>query len=170
MGVLTKEAILKLIKEGKLKIEPLDEDQIGVASIDLTLSNAFRIFYKRTGILDSSKNDAYKSITKVIKVKDYLVLSPGELVEGITKETITLPTNLAGRIEGRSRFARAGIVVHLTSAFVHPGMHGKIVLEIVNLAPVPVILRPGLRICQLILETTEGEAKYRGKFYNQKLP
>ncbi len=172
MAVLTKERIVSLIKSNQLKIHPFSLSQIGPASIDLHLSNVFRIFNKINDIFEVKEDSDYHKITKIVKVKrdESILLSPGEFVQGVTIEKISIPNNISGRIEGRSRFARVGLVVHLSSAFVNPGFNGKLVLEIANFSPVPLKIKPNLKICQLVLETVEGSAKYKGKFYGQSLP
>jgi len=94
-----------------------------------------------------------------------------ELVLGWTAENINIPTDarLAARVEGKSSLARIGIGVHLTAPTIHAGFKGQIRLEIVNHGPVPIILKPGMRICQLVFELTLGtpEAGYRGQFLGQ---
>jgi len=114
----------------------------------------------------------YEAVTKVVCVKDgdYLLLMPGELVHGITVETIRLSEDLAGWIEGRSRFARIGLMVHVTAGLVQPSCNNKQVLEISNMSPMPIALYPGTRICQIILEKVEGTAKYEGRFKDQISP
>jgi dCTP deaminase len=72
-------------------------------------------------------------------------------------------------LTGRTRFARLGLGVHVTASLVQPGVNNKQVLEIRNMGDSEIILKPGLRICQLVLIRTEGKAKYKGKFQGQKL-
>jgi len=82
-------------------------------------------------------------------------LDPGEMCLGKTLEKITLPANMIGRLEGRSRYARMGLVIHITSALVQPGSSNHQVLEIVNLAPFPIQLHAGMRISQVVFERME---------------
>lgn len=167
MTILTKKEILKEIKKQRIKITPFNEKNIGPASIDLTLDNKFRV-YKKNKKIELSENTDYKKYTRLI-ISDKLVLKTGEFVIGITKENIRLPDNICGWLGGRSRFARLGLLVHITAAFVQPGIEGKQVLEMRNVSPNDLIIKPGTRICQLILEKTEGKSKYKGKFVNQQL-
>jgi dCTP deaminase len=92
-------------------------------------------------------------------------------VLGWTAEYINIPTDarLAARVEGKSSLARIGIGVHLTAPTIHAGFKGQIRLEIVNHGPVPIILKPGMRICQLVFELTLGtpEGGYKGQFLDQ---
>jgi len=170
--VLSKEEILKQIKEGRIEIKPFNRDAVGPTSIDLTLGNKFRVFKKVRKIFHVKEDLKYEEVTKVVNVKDgdYLLLMPGELVHGITKEKIRLSEDLAGWIEGRSRFARIGLMIHVTAGLVQPCCYNKQVLEISNMSPMPIALYPGTRICQIILERIEGKAKYEGKFKDQVNP
>jgi dCTP deaminase len=172
LTILSGNEILNYIKEGKLEIIPFNEKQIGPASIDLTLGNNFRVFKKVRQVFHVTEEIDYNKITKVIEVKDddHLLLMPGELVHGITKEKLKLPNNVSGRIEGRSRFARIGLMTHITAGMVQPGSNNKQVLEISNMSPMPIALHPGTKICQIILEKIEGTANYKGKFKNQTSP
>jgi len=169
---LSKAAILEYIKNGRLKIEPFNKDQVGPGSIDLTLGNEFRVFEKVSKIYHVKDEVDYEKITKRVKVKDgdYFLLMPGELVHGITKERLKLPENLAGWIEGRTSYARIGLMIHVTAGLVQPGSDNKQVLEISNMSPMPIALYPGTRICQIVLETVEGKAKYKGRFKDQFSP
>lgn len=166
--VLTNSEIKKLIKNKKLKIEPFDEKSIGPASIDLTLDKTIRIF-THDGIIDVSEKTDYNNVTKQVNISKGYVLQPGQLVLGITKEKITLPENIAGLLQSRSRFARIGLMSHITAPFICPGVSNHQVLEIYNAGPNPLRLIPGEKICQLILIETKGKAKYNGIFKNQKL-
>ncbi len=164
--ILTKKIILEEIHKKRIKITPFNRKNIGAASIDITLDNKFRIFESGKVILDE-KSD-YKKHTKLVK-KSELVLMPGQFILGITKEKIKLPEDICGWIYGRSRFARFGLSIHSTASFMHPGINNKQVFEISNSSNVPLVLKPGIKIGQIILERTEGKAKYAGKFNNQKL-
>ncbi|NHJ33691.1 MAG: dCTP deaminase [Asgard group archaeon] len=172
MTVLSKEEILKHIEERRIEINPFESDHVGPTSIDLTLGNKFRVFKKVRKIFHVKEDLKYEEVTKVVSVKngDFLLLMPGELVHGITKERIRLSEDLAGWIEGRSRFARIGLMIHVTAGLVQPCCDNKQVLEISNMSPMPIALYPGTRICQIILERIEGKAKYEGRFKDQISP
>jgi dCTP deaminase len=167
MGVLTREEILKEIRQGTIEINPFEEDQVGPGSIDLRLGNEFRVFKKLRNACAVEDHITLEDLTERIEIKDTFTLMPGETVLGITHERIKLPANICGWLEGRSRFARMGLVIHMTAGFVQPGINNRQVLEIGNLAPFPLVLRPGVRICQIVLERTEGEASYHGRFMDQ---
>jgi dCTP deaminase len=172
MTSLGRKELLRLIKEDIIRIEPFNEAQVGPGSIDLRLGNKFRTFKKVNNIYHVRDNVDHKEITRLIEVgeDDYFLIMPGELVHGITLERIELPEWLSGRIEGRSRLARIGLLTHLSSGYVHPGTKGKVVLEIVNVSPIPLALYPGIKICQLVIEKVEGGEAYRGRFHEQETP
>jgi len=172
MGVLIGKEITKALARKLIRIEPLDPSQIGPGSIDLTLGNDFRVFKRQTKTYHVKNHSDFQDITRAVHVKDgkAIVIKPGEMVLGITKEKITLADSISGRLEGRSRFARFGLAVHVTAGFMHPGISNHQVLEIVNLGHGPLALYPGTRICQFIFERCEGRAKYQGKFVAQTKP
>ena len=167
MSILTKREILKEIKKGRIKIEPFDESQVGPGSVDLHLGHEFRIFKKVHSVIHVSERTSYEQVTDVIKVRKYFVLMPGETILGITKEKITLPPDICGWLEGRSRFARFGLLVHISASFMQPGIANRQVLEISNFSPMPLAIYPGTPICQFIFQRTIGKAKYQGKFKAQ---
>ncbi|MBI5064855.1 dCTP deaminase [Candidatus Woesearchaeota archaeon] len=169
MAVLTRTELLKEIKKGRIKITDFDEKYLGPASYDLRLDDKFRVFRKDVKKFDVTEQADHKKITKLVTVET-IVVKPGEIIHGITKETITLPEDICGRLEGRSRFARLGLLVHVTAGFMQPGISNQQVLEIINLSPIPLTLHAGTRICQFVFERCEGEAKYQGKFSSQKAP
>ena len=171
MSVLSGDEIKRLIKEGKIGINPFSESQVGPASVDLRLGDLFRVFNKTRDIFHVTDDSDYSNITRMIHVKkdDSLLLMPGELVNGITLERITLPDNICGRVDGRSRFARIGLLTHISSSFLQPGVSNKIVLEIANLSPTPLALHPGTKICQIVLEELKGKGNYKGRFSSQRL-
>ena len=170
--ILSKDEILKQIEEGRIEISPFERDHVGPTSIDLTLGNKFRVFIKVRKIFHVKEDLNYENVTEVVTVKngDYLLLMPGELIHGITQEKIRLSEELVGWIEGRSRFARIGLMIHVTAGLVQPCCNNKQVLEISNMSPMPIALYPGTRICQIILEKIEGTAKYEGRFKDQASP
>jgi len=167
MGVLTREEILKEISRGTIEIEPFEKDQVGPGSVDLHLGNEFRVFKKLRNACVVEDNISVENLTEHLEAEESFTLMPGETVLGITHERIKLPPNICGWLEGRSRFARMGLVIHMTAGFVQPGIDNRQVLEIGNLAPFPLVLKPGVRICQIVLERTEGKASYQGKFRSQ---
>ena len=130
MAVLTREDVLKEIQGGAIRIDPFHEDQVGPGSIDLRLGNEFRVFKKLRNALVVEENISLEDLTERVVVEDSFTLMPGETVLGITQERIRLPSNICGWLEGRSRFARIGLVIHMTASFVQPGVDNRQVLEI----------------------------------------
>lgn len=172
MAVIIGEELRKAIKSGSIKIEPFDESQVGPGSVDLTLGNDFRIFKTNLKAYEIKNDSNFEDVSRVISVADddTIAINPGEMILGITREKITLPKNIAARLEGRSRFARFGLAVHVTAGFMQPGISNKEVLEIVNFGHTPLMLSPGTKICQLVFEECKGEAQYSGRFSAQERP
>jgi dCTP deaminase len=86
-------------------------------------------------------------------------LMPKEFILAETRETIFVPNGYVGRIEGKSSLARLGLFAHVTAGFVDPGFHGKITLELFNASLFTICLRKDMPICQLALETTDGDSE-----------
>ncbi|MDX1650690.1 MAG: dCTP deaminase [Myxococcota bacterium] len=168
MAVLTGEAIRAEIEAGRLVIDPLDPDQIGPASVDLTLGDEIRVIEEGDGPIPLRADVDYRDHTRVERLDGPFVLAPGATIHGITRERITLPSDLCGLLEGRSRFARLGVMIHVTSAFVQPGVSNRQVLEISNVAGRTRSIHAGVRICQLLVLRTEGRGRYRGRFADQE--
>lgn len=148
--LLSNNDILEYMRKGKIKIHPFSPDQLGPASVDLTLSNKFWFFKSKYlgKKVDLSKVDFRESNHTV--TTDTVVLAPREMCLGITQEKITLSPDVMGRLEGRSRYARMGLSVHITSALVQAGSDNHQVLEIVNHAPFTMVLHSGMRISQVV--------------------
>jgi dCTP deaminase len=133
-------------------VEPMKADQIGPSSIDLSLGNKWRVFKQLTKThIDPSKDKDTDEFTEVLTANEF-VIHPGEFVLGTTREFIKVPHDLVGRLEGRSSWGRLGIVIHSTAGFVNPGFNGTLTLEMTNLGKMPVLLKAGTRICQIIFE------------------
>jgi dCTP deaminase len=167
MGVLTRDAILAEIGAGRLIIDPYSADQVGPASIDLTLGDEIRVFEVGLDAIPIADDVDYRDFTGRRRLDGPFLLRPAVTIHGITRERLTLPSDLCGFLEGRSRFARLGLMVHVTSAFVQPGVSNHQVLEISNVSGHPLEIHPGTRLCQIVLFRTEGEAIYRGRFADQ---
>jgi dCTP deaminase len=167
MAVLTRDAILAELQTGRLVIDPLEEDQVGPVSIDLTLGDEIRVIDPGGSPIDILDDSDYRDHTQVHSLAEPYVLASGDTIHGITRERVELPANLCGFLEGRSRFARLGLMIHVTSALVQPGVRNHQVLEMGNISGHPLRIHAGVRICQLVLMRTEGEATYAGRFTDQ---
>jgi dCTP deaminase len=168
MTVLTHDALLAELDAGRLRVEPLESDQVGPASIDLTLGDEIRVIRDTGGPIPILEDVDYRDWTERRPLEPGFVLEPGATVHGITRERIHLAEDLCGLLEGRSRFARLGLMIHVTSAFVQPGVSNRQVLEISNVAGRSLALHPGVRVCQLVVMRAEGLASYRGRFARQE--
>ena len=167
MGVLTRDAILAEIEAGRLIVDPYSPDQVGPASIDLTLGDEIRVIKAGREPIPIVADVDYRSFTSHRRLDTPFVLDPGVTIHGITRERLTLAPDLCGFLEGRSRYARLGLMIHVTSAFVQPGVSNRQVLEISNVSGRSLEIHPGTRLCQIVLFRTEGEAVYQGRFADQ---
>jgi dCTP deaminase len=172
MSILTKNIILALVNSGRIRIHPFSHDQVGPASIDLHISNKFRVFKEIRRPFDVTEEANIDELTDAVNISDgeSLMLMPGKTCLGITVERIALPPNICGWLEGRSRFARLGLLIHATASFIQPGIDNKQVLEITNNGQIPLNVIPQVALCQLILQECIGEATYNGRFTDQSLP
>ncbi|MEM0437918.1 MAG: dCTP deaminase [Candidatus Micrarchaeia archaeon] len=146
--------ILRELKKGSLKIAPFDEKNLKQASYDLALSNEFYVPRRMRGPIDVREStDPHKCMKKVVAKS--LELPPGGFCLALTEERITMPNDLIGILGGRSRFARLGMTVHVTSAVIQPGSDNRQVLEIANLSPFTLKLYAGERVSQVYFERLE---------------
>lgn len=155
--ILSDSDIKKAILTGKIKITPKPDfkKQLGTCSLDLRLSENFKIFqYNHSAFIDVSDKKTFEGITRDYNLRDNepFVLHPGQFVLGATIENITLPNDIAARIDGRSRLGRLGLVIHSTAGHIDPGFSGRVTLEITNIGKLPIILHKGLGVCQLVFE------------------
>ncbi|TKH15448.1 dCTP deaminase [Peribacillus simplex] len=161
--ILSNKTILEKIKEQELIIEPLKQSQLQPASIDLRIGNHFlTIDEYSTPLISLDKPAAYKEI-----YKDHIIIPPQAFVIGTTMEVIKLPNNMSAFVEGRSSIGRLGLFIQ-NAGWVDPGFEGHITLELYNANRVPIELKAGRRICQLVLAALDQEtAPYIGKYYGQ---
>jgi len=160
--ILSDGDIRKVIKRKKLIFRPnLSKDQIGPASIDLKLGSIFKSFnVTKQCLLDTKKGlpDEDFIITKKIRSGEAFILHPNNFVLASTKEYIKVPNNIVLKVEGKSTWARMGILVH-TAGFVDPGFEGALTLEISNQSNLPVALYPEMHICQIAVEYLSSPAE-----------
>lgn len=166
------------IDAGSLVLDPFDETLIQPSSIDVRLDRMFRVFNnsRYTHIDPSTQQDELTSLVQT-EGDEPFVLHPGEFVLGSTFESVTLPDDLAGRLEGKSSLGRLGLLTHSTAGFIDPGFSGHITLELSNVANLPITLWPGMKIGQLCLlrltspaEHPYGSAVYGSRYQGQRGP
>ena len=155
--ILSDNDIRRYMAEGKIKIDPAPnfETQLGPCSLDMCLGNNFKMFRPSNySFIDVKSSYSGDLMQEVIVADDApFIIQPREFVIAVTKETITLTSDLMGRLDGRSSLGRLGLVVHSTAARFDPGWTGKAVMEFGNLGTRPIILYAGMRICAMTFET-----------------
>lgn len=151
MGLLSDHGIRKGMEDGDLSITPFDPHHLNPSSYDLTLHSLVRVMRPGRDVIDTRDVAAGGPYTfqTSISEEDGFVIAPGMCVLGSTVERITISSDLAGRMEGKSSLARLFLVVHSTAGFFDPGWDGEGTLEIINHSPRPIRLWPGMRIAQM---------------------
>ncbi|GAP76320.1 MULTISPECIES: dCTP deaminase [Pseudoalteromonas] len=175
--------IKQYLAEQRIQITPTPGEQaISGVSVDLRLGNKFRVFQDHAApYVDLSGpkaqlNAAMESIMSdeiVLGEGEAFFLHPGELALAITYESVTLPADIVGWLDGRSSLARLGLMVHVTAHRIDPGWSGNIVLEFYNSGKLPLALRPNMKIGAMSFETLTSpaekpynareDAKYKGQ-------
>ena len=175
--------IKKYLAQGDIAISPApDEQNISGVTVDVRLGDKFRVFQEHAAPyidLSGPKHEVQAALDSVmcdeisIKEDESFFLHPGELAIAITLESITLPGNMVGWLDGRSSLARLGLMVHVTAHRIDPGWSGNIVLEFFNSGKLPLALKPGMKIGALSFEmlsdfvekpyNARTDAKYKGQ-------
>ena len=176
--LLSDRDILAEIDNQRVAIEPFDPDMIQPSSIDVRLDRWFRVFENhRYPHIDPSIEQA--DLTRLIEPEadEPFILHPGEFVLGSSYEIVSLPDDIAGRLEGKSSLGRLGLLTHSTAGFIDPGFSGHVTLELSNVATLPIKLFPGMKIGQLCLfrlsspaEHPYGSEKYGSRYQGQRGP
>ena len=166
------------VAEGRLVVQPWDDALVQPSSVDVRLDRFFRVFNnsRYTHIDPAEQQDELTALVEPDGDEPF-VLHPGEFVLGSTLEVVTLPDDLAGRLEGKSSLGRLGLLTHSTAGFIDPGFTGHITLELSNVANLPITLWPGMKIGQLCLfrltspaEHPYGSAVYGSRYQGQRGP
>jgi dCTP deaminase len=166
------------IESGRVQLDPLDLGMIQPSSIDVRLDKFFRLFDNhKYPFIDPAEEQP--DLTRAVEVTgdEPFILHPGEFVLGSTFELVTLPDDIAARLEGKSSLGRLGLLTHSTAGFVDPGFSGHVTLELSNVATLPIKLWPGMKIGQLCFfrltsasENPYGSEKYGSRYQGQRGP
>jgi dCTP deaminase len=166
------------LETGRVQLDPLDLGMIQPSSIDVRLDKYFRLFdnHKYPFIDPAEEQPDLTRGLDVVEGEPF-ILHPGEFVLGSTFEQVTLPDDIAARLEGKSSLGRLGLLTHSTAGFVDPGFSGHVTLELSNVATLPIKLWPGMKIGQLCFfrlssssENPYGSEKYGSVALVEKLP
>jgi len=170
--------IRKELESGRVGLEPLDLSMVQPSSIDVRLDRFFRLFDNhKYQHIDPSLDQP--DLTRLVEVEAHepFVLHPGEFVLGATYEVVSLPDDVAARLEGKSSLGRLGLLTHSTAGFIDPGFSGHVTLELSNVATLPITLWPGMKIGQLCFfrlsspaEHPYGSQKYGSRYQGQRGP
>jgi dCTP deaminase len=159
------------IGSGRVGMEPYDVAMVQPSSIDVRLDRFFRVFENhRYPHIDPSTEQAELTREVATVGDEPFVLHPGEFVLGSTYEVVTLPNDIAARLEGKSSLGRLGLLTHSTAGFIDPGFSGHVTLELANVATLPILLYPGMKIGQVCFfrMTSESEHPYGSSIYGSR--
>lgn len=166
------------IESERIVLNPLDESMIQPSSIDVRIDRFFRLFDNhKYAHIDPAEDQP--ELTRLVEVQpdEPFVLHPGEFVLGSTFEQVSLPDNIAARLEGKSSLGRLGLLTHSTAGFIDPGFSGHVTLELSNMATLPIKLWPGSKIGQLCFfqlsspaEHPYGSGAYGNRYQGQRGP
>ncbi|KRF12331.1 deoxycytidine triphosphate deaminase [Nocardioides sp. Soil797] len=176
--LLSDRDILAEIDAKRIAVEPYDPAMVQPSSIDFRLDRFFRVFENhRYPHIDPAADQS--DLTREIEAEgdDPFILHPGEFVLGSTYEVVSLPDDIAARVEGKSSLGRLGLLTHATAGFVDPGFSGHVTLELANVATLPIKLYPGMKIGQLCFFRLSspavhpyGSEKYGSRYQGQRGP
>ena len=166
------------IDEKRVVLDPYDAGMIQPSSVDVRLDRFFRVFENHRYPHIDPAEDQPELTRQVEPPEDEpFILHPGEFVLGSTYEVITLPDDIAARLEGKSSLGRLGLLTHSTAGFIDPGFSGHVTLELSNVATLPIKLWPGMKIGQLCFfrlsspaESPYGSAAYGSRYQGQRGP
>ncbi len=166
------------ISTGRVMLEPYDEAMIQPSSVDVRLDRYFRVFENhRYPHIDPAEDQPELTRSVEPDGEEPFILHPGEFVLGSTYEVVTLPDDVAARLEGKSSLGRLGLLTHSTAGFIDPGFSGHVTLELSNVATLPIKLWPGMKIGQFCFfrlsspaESPYGSAKYGSRYQGQRGP
>lgn len=172
--VLSDRDIVRALEAGRIRIEPAPdlEKQLGSVSVDFRLGSTFMVFeHSRFSYIDPRHPQSIGDAMRTIEVTgdEPFIMQPGDFALASTMESLELPDDLLGRLEGRSSIARLGITVHSTAAVFEPGWIGTATMELSNLGRMAVALYPGMRICAFSFESVSSPVMtpYRTKKNNK---
>ena len=176
--LLSDRDILAEIDAGRVALDPFDPAMIQPSSIDVRLDKFFRVFDNhKYPHIDPAADQS--DLTREVEVEsdEAFILHPGEFVLGSTYETVTLPDDIAARLEGKSSLGRLGLMTHSTAGFIDPGFSGHVTLELANVATLPIKLYPGMKIgqvCYFRLTSPAlnpyGSSAYGSRYQGQRGP
>jgi dCTP deaminase len=176
--LLSDRDILAEIDARRVALEPFDTAMVQPSSVDVRLDRFFRVFENhKYPHIDPAADQP--DLTRQVEPdgEEPFILHPGEFVLGSTYEVVSLPDDVAARLEGKSSLGRLGLLTHSTAGFIDPGFSGHVTLELSNVATLPIKLWPGMKIGQLCFfrlsspsEHPYGSEKYGSRYQGQRGP
>lgn len=151
--ILSDRTIKKLLKSKDIKIEPFDPANLQPASYDVTLGSEFLIFDNSKSRVIDPRGDTSKIMRKVDATeKEPFILHPGEFALAAINEVVGINDKHLAVLNGKSSLGRLGLLIHATAGFIDPGNELRITLELFNVATLPILLYPNMKIAQVVFE------------------
>ncbi len=174
--ILSDATLRELLGSGRILLDPYDPELVQPASVDVRLGTEFRVM-RNSRLTHIDPFQPQDRLMDTVNVPDGepFVLHPGEFALGHTAEVVGCPDDIVGVVNGKSSLGRLGIQVHATAGFIDPGFTGTVVLELSNVSNLPILLRPGMKIAQLVFQRLDraaerpyGHPDLKSKYQNQQ--
>jgi dCTP deaminase len=165
--IVSRETLQQLIATGEVVVDPLDPEQMQPASIDLTLGTHF-LKVDENSVDRITLDSELRYLDLHTGADEEIVIPPLSFLLAVTRERIRLPANMTAFVEGRSSIGRIGLFIQ-NAGWVDPGFDGTITLELFNANRLPIRLRAGRRICQIVFAQLDRNTSrpYQGKYQHQ---
>ena len=176
--ILSDGTLRELLGSGRILLDPYDPSLVQPASVDVRLGTEFRVM-RNSRLTHIDPFEEQTKLMETVSVPDgeVFVLHPGEFALGHTAEVVGCPDDIVGVVNGKSRLGRLGMQVHATAGFIDPGFKGTVVLELSNVSNLPILLRTGMKIAQLVFQKLDkpaerpyGHPDLKSKYQNQRAP
>lgn len=168
---LSDKDIKNAVQKGEIVIQGFDEERLQPASYDILLGNKFLMSNTESTVAIDPVNKIFPE-TKEIIIPDsgVFVLHPGISILGTSVDYFGSDKYLI-HLSGKSSLARLGLIIHNTAGIINPGHFLNITFELCNLNRLPIILRPQMRIGQILFSelssSPKKDYKSTGRYHNR---
>lgn len=132
--ILSDRHIHDAINRGIFLVNPFNPEHVQPSSVDLHIDEE----------LKTVNGDSFN-----IKDKPYS-LKPNEFILASTIETVNIPLDIVGHVDGRSSVARLGLMVQVT--LIDSGYKGNLTLALFNQSDKDFELKYGDSVCHIFFE------------------
>ena len=181
--ILSDKSIELSVRQGELVIDPWNPDNLQPASVDLTLGRQFILFKESKWFSPENANavdplkEQEKELVVTVLPGSTMEIYPKQFMLAATLESVKIPDNIVGILNGKSSLARLGLIIHTTAGFIDPGFQGTLTLELLNVSQRRIVLTPGMLIGQISFtmltspaRVPYGSAALKSRYQGQKEP